>query len=57
MEAMGIIGFIFGLAGLSYATTAKNDIAKLKIEFEDLKASIEASDKSNKNNSSESIIG
>ncbi|WP_412970853.1 hypothetical protein [Glaciecola sp. MF2-115] len=53
MEAMGIIGFIFGLAGLSYATTAKNDIAKLKIEFEDFKASLEASDKSNKSSSSE----
>lgn len=53
MEAMGIIGFIFGLAGLSYATTAKNDIAKLKIEFEDFKASIESSDKSNNKNISE----
>ena len=50
MEAMGIIGFIFGSAGLSYAMTAKSDIAKLKIEFEDFKASLEAPDKSNKNN-------
>ncbi len=45
MEAMGIIGFIFGLAGLSYATTAKRDIAELKQEFEDFKASIESPDK------------
>lgn len=53
MEAMGIIGFVFGLAGLSYATTAKRDIAKLKQEFEDFKVSLAASDKLNKNDSSE----
>lgn len=53
MEAMGIIGFIFGLASLSYATTAKRDIAKLKQEFENFKVSLEASGKLNKNNSSE----
>ena len=53
MEAMGIIGFIFGLAGLSYATTAKNDIAKLKKEFENFKASIEILERSNKNNTLE----
>ncbi len=43
MEAMSIIGFIFGLAGLSYATTARRDIAKLKQEFEDFKAALNAS--------------
>ncbi|GLS84552.1 hypothetical protein [Paraferrimonas haliotis] len=46
MEAMGILGFIFGLAGLSIATTAKKDIAKLTSELEELKASLESQDKS-----------
>ena len=53
MEAMGIIGFIFGLAGLSYATKAKSDIANLKQEFEDFKATLKASGGLNKNDSSE----
>ena len=53
METMGILGFIFGLAGLSFAITAKSDIAKLKQEFEDFKASIKTSDSLNKNNSPE----
>ncbi len=43
MEAMGIIGFIFGLAGLSVAMTAKNQLASLKQEFEDLKKKTEDS--------------
>lgn len=43
MEAMGIIGFIFGLAGLSVAMTAKNQLASLKQEFEDMKKNIENS--------------
>lgn len=43
MEAIGIIGFIFGLAGLSYAKAAKEDITQLKKEFEVLRSS-------NKNN-------
>jgi hypothetical protein len=51
MEAMSIIGFIFGMAGLSYATTAKRDVAKLKQEFEDFKASLEVTKKLDKNNS------
>jgi|GEM_PF-464604 len=50
MEAMSIIGFIFGLAGLSYAVTAKHDVATLKKEFKDFKLSLEASDKSNRKN-------
>ncbi|MFQ3235953.1 MAG: hypothetical protein ACI9C4_001517 [Paraglaciecola sp.] len=53
METMGIIGFIFGLAGLSYATAAKRDIAKLKQEFEDFKLSLKATDKLNKKNTSD----
>lgn len=53
MEAMSIIGFVFGLAGLSYATTAKRDLAKLKQEFEDLKISLEASNQLDKKDSSE----
>lgn len=42
MEAMGVLGFIFGLAGLSFALTAKTDIAKLKQEFEEFKTSLDA---------------
>ena len=50
MESMGIIGFIFGLAGLSYAMTAKKDVAKLKQEFEDFKTSLEGSNHASENN-------
>ena len=50
MESMGIIGFIFGLAGLSYAMTAKKDVAKLKQEFEDFKTSLEDSNHASENN-------
>lgn len=51
METMGIIGFIFGLAGLSYAIKAKDDVAKLKVEFEELKASLDVAPKSNEGHS------
>jgi hypothetical protein len=50
MESMGIIGFIFGLAGLSFAMTAKSDVAKLKQEFEAFKTSLESSDHVSENN-------
>lgn len=53
MEAMSIIGFIFGVAGLSYVTTAKRDIAKLKQEFENFKISLETSEELDKKNSSD----
>jgi hypothetical protein len=53
MEAMGIIGFIFGLAGLSYATTAKKEIANLRQEFQDFKLSVEFRDKINNNSKPE----
>ena len=43
MEAMSIMGFIFGMAGLSLAITAKNQLASLRKEFEDLKKNIEDS--------------
>ncbi|MDC2889010.1 hypothetical protein Q4575_07245 [Psychrosphaera sp. 1_MG-2023] len=46
MEAMGVLGFIFGLAGFSYANAVKSDIAKLRQEFEDFKASLNTSEKS-----------
>mgnify|MGYP003443472117 CR=1 FL=1 len=39
MEYMGVLGFIFGLSGLSYAVKSKNDIDELKKEFESFKAS------------------
>ncbi|WP_158589095.1 hypothetical protein [Alginatibacterium sediminis] len=48
MEAMGIIGFVFGLAGLSYALAAKRDIADLKQEFESLKLSLATEKPKNK---------
>lgn len=54
MESMGIIGFIFGLAGLSYAITAKSDIVKLKQEFEDFKTSLEVTERIAKDNPPES---
>lgn len=53
MEAMAIIGFVFGLAGLSFATKAKNDVAQLKMEFEDFKRSVEASSPPNQGDSSD----
>ncbi len=46
---MGILGFIFGLTGLSYAITAKNDLNKLKQDFEEFKASLKTSNTLNKN--------
>ena len=53
MEAMSIIGFVFGLAGLSYATTARRDIAKLTQEFEDFKAVLNASKSLDKQSSTD----
>jgi len=43
MESMGIIGFIFGLAGLSFAITAKNELAKLKEDFESFREELKNS--------------
>lgn len=40
---MEMMGFIFGLAGLSFALMAKEQISKLKKEFETLKKSLEGS--------------
>ena len=40
---MEIIGFVFGLAGLSFALIVKEQIAKLKKEFESLKKDLEES--------------
>ena len=40
---MDVIGFIFGLAGLSFALQAKEQLAKLKIEFDDLQKNLEES--------------
>jgi len=37
METMGLMGFIFGLSGLSFGLMAWQQIAGLKKEFEDLK--------------------
>ncbi|WP_394174738.1 hypothetical protein [Thalassotalea litorea] len=49
MEAMGILGFIFGLAGLSYAMKAKSDIAHLQQEFADLKTRVKSLHESHTN--------
>ena len=43
MESMGIMGFVFGLAGLSFALIAQEKIASLKKEFDDLKKNLESS--------------
>ena len=40
MEAFGILGFTFGLAGLTFAIIAWGQFASLKKEFEDLKKSL-----------------
>ncbi len=43
MDAFGLMGFIFGMSGLSFAIIAWGQIASLKKEFEDLKKSLEDS--------------
>ena len=43
MEAMSIIGFIFGMAALSTAITLKSQLIKLTQEVEDLKVALKAS--------------
>lgn len=40
MEAMGIIGFVFGLAALAFANKSKADITKLEQDVEELKATL-----------------
>jgi len=40
---MEIIGFIFGLGGLSFALQAKEQLSKLKVEFDELKYNLEKS--------------
>lgn len=40
MEAMGIIGFVFGLAALAYANKSKADIIKLEQGVETLNAEL-----------------
>ena len=40
MEAMGIMGFIFGMAGLSLAMTARHELTSLKKAFDDLKKNL-----------------
>ena len=40
---MEAIGFIFGMAGLSFALIAKGQIDSLKIEFDELKNRLEES--------------
>jgi hypothetical protein len=43
VEALGIIGFIFGMAGLSIAVKARDDLVKLKQEIKDLKETLKPS--------------
>ena len=40
MEVFGLLGFIFGLSGMTFAIIAWGQIASLKKEFEDLKKSL-----------------
>ena len=42
MEAFGIIGFVFGLTGLSLAVNAGAGIKKLKEELENLRKKVQA---------------
>ena len=48
MESMGIIGFVFGLAGLSFALMGKEKIEALRKEFDELKKNLEDSGTLNK---------
>ena len=41
METLGILGFIFGMSGLSFAIIAWGLIGRLRKEFEDLKKNLE----------------
>jgi len=40
MEAMGIIGLIFGLTGLSFGIGSRENISRLRIDIEDLKSNL-----------------
>jgi hypothetical protein len=44
MESMGIIGFIFGLSGLSFALMSREQLTALKKEFDELKKNLEDSE-------------
>ncbi|MCB0282598.1 MAG: hypothetical protein H6627_14085 [Calditrichae bacterium] len=46
MEAMGLLGFIFGMSAMSFAIIAWTQIAALRKEFEELKKNL-----GNENNS------
>ena len=41
MEAMSIIGFVFGMSALYYVTAAKRDISQLQQDVENLKTELE----------------
>ena len=43
MESMGILGFVFGLSGLSFALIAQEKITSLKKDFNHLKKNLEDS--------------
>lgn len=43
MEAMGMMGFIFGMSGTSFAIIAWSLVGSLRKEFEDLKKNLEDS--------------
>ena len=45
MEAMSIIGFVFGLSALYYVTAAKRDISQLQKDVENLKVELEQANK------------
>ena len=41
MDAFGILGFVFGSTGMTFAIIAWNQIASLNKDLEDLKKSLE----------------
>ena len=43
MDAFGLMGFISGMSGLSFAIIAWGQISSLRKEFEDLKRNLEDS--------------
>lgn len=46
METMGLLGFVFGLSGLSFSLTAMGQVSSLKSEFEEFKKNMPGSDTS-----------
>lgn len=49
METMGLMGFIFGMSGLSFAVIVYEQMTKLKKDVERLSALVDSNQKGNEN--------